>query len=318
MREKKAFNERTKFRQNDSVKIKYFLVFEGSETEEIYFNAINSNRLTLELNPIIELVHIVRDFGEKGWSNPLKIVNRLIDNINEADSGIMSYDILLNRFMDYMVSTDIIKGGPQCRLYWNMLKQICESVMHKKLDDIVDNIDEAIKQIVDFLLNNSTIEYLADNISDIIKALSITYDSDIDHICLIVDRDKKSFIVNERINQYQCVIDICNKNNFDLFITNPCFEFWLLLHFDDVGSLDISKLLENPNVTAKKKYTEIELNKRFPFKKNKYDANSLVLKLSTAISNEKRYCEDLRLLEHAVGSNLGKLFDQIITANRTA
>ena len=65
-------------------------------------------------------------------------------------------------------------------------------------------------------------------------------------------------------------------------------------------------------ITEKKKYTEYELNKRMRFKKNRYDANSLVQELPKAIENEKNYCEDLNLLENTVGSNLGKLFDKII------
>ena len=36
-------------------------------------------------------------------------------------------------------------------------------------------------------------------------------------------------------------------------LTNSCFEFWLLLHFDKVFELEQNKLLENPKVTAKKK-----------------------------------------------------------------
>ena len=33
-----------------------------------------------------------------------------------------------------------------------------------------------------------------------------------------------------------------NKNNFEFLISNPNFEFWLLLHFDDILELDKEKL----------------------------------------------------------------------------
>lgn len=100
MRERKNFNERTKVKSNDQVRIKYFLVFEGSQTEEIYFNAIDSNKCTLGINPIIELVPLIRDYGETGWSNPKKMVDRVIENVSESE-GIMTYEVLLNRIHDF-------------------------------------------------------------------------------------------------------------------------------------------------------------------------------------------------------------------------
>lgn len=313
MREKKSFIERTRIKKDDSVRVKYFLVFEGSETEEIYFDAVNTNKVDLGISPIIELIPLIRDFGEEGWSNPKKIVDRVIANVEESESGKMTYDILLNRFMDYMMSTGIIKGKPQAQTVWNTLKWICEQELSEKLDGVVGNVDEAAAVILESLIKNSSIEGIADNISKILKSLSITYDSEIDHICIIVDRDKDSFVVNDRINQYQYVLDSCSSHGFDLYITNPCFEFWLLLHFDDYDKLDVSKLLENPKETKKKKYTETELSKRISFKKNKFDADSLVKDLPKAVANEKYFCEDLNLLENNVGSNLGKLFDSIIS-----
>ena len=36
------------------------------------------------------------------------------------------------------------------------------------------------------------------------------------------------------------------NRNYGIYITNPCFEFWLLMHFDDVKELDPELLLENP------------------------------------------------------------------------
>ena len=313
MRERKSFNERTKVKESDQVKIKYFLVFEGSETEEIYFDAINSHRVELGIDPIIELIPLVRDFGEEGWSNPKKIVDRIVENVEEAESGKMTYDVLINRIMDYMMSLGIAKGKKQCTTLWNTLKWLCKEKIHKELNDEVSDVDSDTKELVDLLIENSLLENVADNIAEVIKSLSITYDSEIDKICLIVDRDRDSFVVNEKKNQYQYVLDACKKNKFSFHLTNPCFEFWLLLHFDDVTELDEKMLLENPLVTKKKKYTEDELTKRIRFKKNHYDADALVANLFTAIQNEKKYCEDIEMLESTVGSNLGNLFDEILT-----
>ena len=58
MREKKSFIERTRIKKDDSVRVKYFLVFEGSETEEIYFDAVSTNKVDLGISPIIELIAV--------------------------------------------------------------------------------------------------------------------------------------------------------------------------------------------------------------------------------------------------------------------
>ena len=56
MREKKTFAQRTRTRNTDEVRKKYFLVYEGKETEEIYFEGVNQNRSMIGINPLIELV----------------------------------------------------------------------------------------------------------------------------------------------------------------------------------------------------------------------------------------------------------------------
>lgn len=313
MRERRSFAERTRVLKSSDVRVKYFLVFEGSETEEIYFDAINARKNDLGIAPIIELIPLIRDFGELGWSNPKKIVDRIIDNVAESVTGEMTYDILLNRIMDYMTETGIVVGHTQGRTCWNTLKLLCENELHKQMSDIVDDIDYSSQRLVELLVENSSISSISGNITEVIKSLSFTYDSEIDHICIIVDRDKESFVVNDRINQYQYVIDACKNNGFELYVTNPCFEFWLLLHFDDVTSLDKKLLLENKNVTSKKKYAEYELCQRMRFAKNRYDAEELVNSLSKAIHNETMYCEDVELLENNVGSNLGLFFSIIIS-----
>lgn len=95
---------------------------------------------------------------------------------------------------------------------------------------------------------------------------------------------------------------------FGLYVTNPCFEFWLLLHFDEVFELDREKLLNNPKVTAKRRYVEQELRRIWPgYKKSSYKAEELVKYIDHAIHNEKEFCEDVAELEKSIGSNIGKL-----------
>ena len=101
MREKKSFAERVTVLTSDEEKKKYFLVYEGERTESLYFDAVNELKEEIRINPLIELVPIVRSYSEEGWSNPRKILERIVQNMEELQSGKVSYETLLNWIMEY-------------------------------------------------------------------------------------------------------------------------------------------------------------------------------------------------------------------------
>lgn len=227
MRERKGsgFGRRSVASESKQAIKKYFLLYEGSDTEVLYFDAIEDMRKEIELNSLIELVPIIRCFSEEGWSNPRKILDRVIQYIPE-----------------------------------------------------------------------------------IIKFEDLTYEENYDEICLIVDRDKESFIES----QYEYVKQKCEEQGFRFCVTNPCFEFWLLMHSEKVFDLDQEKLSENPKVTSKKRYAEYELHKIYPsYKKSNYKAEEFVGNIDTAIKNEKEFCEDIEGLKHSIGSNIGLLIEDM-------
>lgn len=76
--------------------------------------------------------------------------------------------------------------------------------------------------------------------------------------------------------------------------------------------LDTDKLLDNPKVTSKRRYTEQELRRIYPkYKKSFYQAEDLVKDIDKAIQNEKAFCEDIIGLENSVGSNIGRLIEKM-------
>ncbi|OGQ94755.1 MAG: hypothetical protein A2521_16675 [Deltaproteobacteria bacterium RIFOXYD12_FULL_57_12] len=48
-----------------------------------------------------------------------------------------------------------------------------------------------------------------------------------DEVWLVIDRD------NWTVAQLREVFTGCRQHNFSLAVSNPCFEYWLLLHFED-------------------------------------------------------------------------------------
>ena len=309
MRESRTFAERTKVLKSDEAKKRYFLVFEGASTEKIYFEAIENARDDIGIDPLIELVPIIRSYSEEGWSNPKKILNRIIANLQEEETGQFTYETLLNRIMDYLYEEKIITTSKvQAHALWEILEKGCKKVLKKCLNDNVDNLVVDCNKLTEYLNQESDVVNIVDDISDIIRATNITYDNRFDKICLIVDRDKESFLAIPGNNQYDYVLRTCQEKGFGFYVSNPCFEFWLLLHFEEVFDLDTDKLLENPKVTAKRRYTEHELRKLLPgYSKGKYNADILIKNLLFALCNAQKFCQNEQLLISEVGTNMGKL-----------
>lgn len=313
MRERTKFATRAKTKESDEAKKKYFLVYEGEESEVIYFDAVNDLKQEIEINPIIELKPLIRSYSETNWSNPKKILDRVIQNIEESKTGIITYETLINRVIDYLKEEKIITTSKaQANSVWSVLKWHYEIEMKESLTNEVMNFEEACQDVCKCLEKEMNFANILTDISEIIENQKITYEEGFDKICLIVDRDKDSFVSNPKNNQFQYVVDTCRQKNFGFYLTNPCFEFWLLLHFDEVFDLDKDKLLENKKETSKRTYSENQLRNIFPkYKKASYDAHTLVKSIDKAIENEKKFCEDIEQLECNVGSNLGLLIQEM-------
>ena len=311
MREKKNFAERTRISKEDRTRKKYFLVCEGNRTEGIYFNTINELKDKIGINPLIEIISIERTYTEEGWSNPKKILEQLLKDLEEIENGKISYKTLVDKIIEIIMEDE--------KIFSKISKEISSEKMIENIkNDIesLDNIVENVEEDCEFLLNMIikklflTIEEIPNILETVLKNIEnkqITYSEDIDKMCLIVDRDKKSF----KEEQYNYVKEECKKKNFKLYVTNPCFEFWLLLHFDEVHLINKEKLLENKRASSKVRFVESELKKYFPYNKNKYNAELLIEKIDLAIENEKKFCEDIEELKDKLGSNIGLLIQEL-------
>lgn len=311
MREKKNFAERTRISKEDRTRKKYFLVFEGNRTEGIYFNTINELKDKIGINPLIEIISIERTYTEEGWSNPKKILEQLLKDLEEIENGKISYKTLVDKIIeiimeDEKISSKILKEISSEKMIENIKNEI------ESLDNIVENVEEDCEFLLNMIIKKLflTIEEIPNILETVLKNIEnkqITYSEDIDKMCLIVDRDKKSF----KEEQYNYVKEECERKSFKLYVTNPCFEFWLLLHFDEVHLINKEELLENKRASSRVRFVESELKKYFPYNKNKYNAELLIEKIDSAIENEKRFCEDIGELKDKLGSNIGLLIKEL-------
>lgn len=312
MRERKTFAQRTRTRSSQEAKRKYFLVYEGSETEIQYFDAVAANKEEIGISPLVTLVPILRSYSEEGWSNPAKILERVIGNLDEKEKAYISYETLLNRIMDYMYEEKILSSSrAQGNAVWKMLVWICQEKLEKSLAYDVEDLEEDCRAVIRLLNEKAGIVPISEDIMEYIRSDGITYDPNFDKICLIIDRDRASF----SLNQYEYVWKKCREKGFGFYVTNPCFEFWLLLHFDEVLKIDKDTLLENPKVTAKRRFTEQELRKLLPgYTKGKYHAEILATRdrILKAIQNEKSFSENADELREKIGSRIGIMLGEIL------
>jgi len=77
-----------------------------------------------------------------------------------------------------------------------------------------------------------------------------------DELCIVIDRDPQSL----KQDALSLLAQECDKKQYLLALSNPCFELWLLLHLDDVTSYSEAKkqqLFNNKNHYAKRKLREV-------------------------------------------------------------
>lgn len=134
------------------------------------------------------------------------------------------------------------------------------------------------------------------------------YLPELDYVYLIIDRDAGNF----KQEQYGRLITKCCQKNYRLFVSNPTFEFWLLLHSDEVIKHNQKSLLENRR-RGQKRYLEQALSQAYSgYKKECIQFERFLPGIRKAIQNEKCFCEDIDQLIDKLGSNVGVLINEMI------
>lgn len=146
------------------------------------------------------LVQLIRSFSEEGWSNPKKILDRVIENLRESKEQFISYESLLNRIMDYLYETKVLTTSKiLARNIWKTMLQTCDKKSKKSTEDRADNIETSCKILMEDLCEEYEVVNIVEDISEIIK---------------------DSFISIPENNQYEYVLDKCNKIGFQFCVTN--------------------------------------------------------------------------------------------------
>ena len=292
---------------------KYFFAFEGQLTEGIYFNGLLRKYQSLSKNPVLfEVIIFARTKVHDGESNPKNIFELLKKCMQDNTLGdsVCTYRDLLEGFFSYY-QTELSRGSLKALAFQAGQKILSSS--HLKEGDVIDK-DAAkvvLEKLEDYCDKYLTIKGGVENVQAVfleIQRDDIVFDKEIDDVCLIVDRDKGSFFDH----QYDIVNKGCALAGYRLFVTNPCFEFFLLLHKTTAKQYSQQELIDNVKVNNQT-FVERKLKNYVKgYKKEKYSFESFQDDVETVLINTKNYASGLDDLKSLPGSNLSELIQELL------
>lgn len=293
-------------RSNESIrkyKKKYIFVFEGEKTEKKYFEELSNNKNDLGITDLINIEILERNDETK--SNQLDVVRTLDKYISDIVSMQKSSEEIKVKIKE-IINSKLDEKEPKSK---EKLLNFIEECFDK--DDKCSNLDKVIDGANLILVEQVELEYFIEELK-VLKS-SLDYDNELDEVCIIIDRDKGSF----KQSQYDEVISICNENNYNLGITNPCFEFWLLLHLTECKEYDSEDIRINRKISKSrnaKRFVEKELANKLggSYNKSNLKFEEFKGKITIAIENAKIYENDIVKLENSIGSRVGNIVEKMI------
>ncbi len=294
---------------------KYFLAFEGSVTEQRYFERLLRYLQRSTSTPILfEVVFTARNKNHRGHSNPTHVLSLVQDLVSEEIIPHMtSYSDLLESVY-IALDPHLIRGKIKSKIHQKAQQEL--SRLHVDIHDVIDSgiALQLLKNLESFMEEYFSIASDPTFIEDLMNAYQEydeTFVPDLDEVCLIVDRDVKSFTST----QYDAVLENCRKNKYQLYITNPCFEFFLILHKTDAKDYSEERFLHDVDASNTVFIEEI-LKKYVPeYKKERFNPNLFIFDISNAIQNAEKYENNIDLLKHSLGTNVHLLIIEWQTLN---
>lgn len=252
-----------------------FLSAEGTSTEVCYFKYIERYREQLGIDAIVH-VEVLRRHDTN--SDPDNVLGLLEEYISFRDSKMFETEIASLNLKNY--TTQFIKS------YLENPSDIPTKERHR--------FEAVLKEEhIDLLY----LDFLS------------KYHGAEDAFGIVIDRDWRSHSV-EQMNR---VIAKCSKMKYLCYITNPCLEFWLLLHVSDVKTEfaeQLDEILDNKVDEKDNSFVSNLLHAKTGQRKNiqaKTFEKHYLPNIDLAIERSKDFAPSGELLDK-LGSNLGDLF----------
>ena len=265
-----------------------FLSVEGTVTEPKYFKWLGKR--IVQSDEAVFRIEVLERMRSDGHSAPKYVIE------------------LLNEYLD------ILDEGPIPEIW---MKRLSEKYSETTIKQVVDNPQSVQKElraeIYDELIAGGVDIKYREYLKDISEKKDTTSGRDL--FAIVIDRDGDSG-KRSRSAIESCISD-CKEKGYDLYLTNPCFEFWLLLHLCDVkveltDSLD--DFLANKRVSNKHTFTSIIVSERSGHGKKisekKFD-EFYFPNIPQAIKHSKAFANELEGILDKLGTNLPELMHRL-------
>lgn len=274
------FDRETEEEKIDPEKI-YFISVEGNVTEREYFNGVSLYRNQLGIHAKVDIEVLGRNANDTN-SAPEHVIELLEEYLSLREEG---HESLIKDIPEYLINEFGI-----------------EFIQRFLNDDGQLSSTEKKRFIVELKKIGYDIQY---------RKYLLKYDNAYDEFCILIDRDAESHSMQD---MKEC-IEYCRDNNYKCYVSNPCFEFWLLLHHSDVKeeyACHMNEIKRNPKVSQRHSFVSKELASKVHHGKKgiKFKDNYLPY-IDLAIIPAKEFANDEMNLIENVGSNIWKLFEEM-------
>ena len=255
-----------------------FVSSEGYKTEIQYMRELLRQSEVLGLHGRVEVVILNRYETDSGLSHPDQVIGMTADYMEFLSSGRCSVRLFLSKVLDSA-------GNPGRAAVKELSKD--EGFRSLCTGGYVADMESAGEYAISFMSERGF------HVNPVFE--DQFYSKDTDLVCIIIDRDADDGRTSERYADY---MRSCENNGFKLFVTNPKFEFWILMHQEDDGSLVSIADSRNPSAA-----TDRVMDSR-GMDKDHLDFEGIVGNLYIAMENAKRFTFTVKELENRVGTNM--------------
>lgn len=255
-----------------------FLSVEGDDTERNYFQHLNE-----KLDKAIIQIEVLRHKKGDGYSDPNYVIELLDEYVNVRNGEILPPGLTAEFVEKY--SVDVLRAylNDKATIAAKMQKQISEDLLALGID----------------------IEY---------RRHLQKHSDDTDYFAVILDRDCGS---HSRELMTACY-NRCKEENYGFFISNPCFEFWLLLHLCDMATefsqQELELLYANTKVSGKHTKISLEVSDRAHHNKkitSRVFEEYYYPNITKAIKQSEGFAHDFPDLFDKLGTNLSDLLKEL-------
>jgi hypothetical protein len=183
-------------------------------------------------------------------------------------------------------------------------------------EKLKDNISSLVKiELVPKLSNASEPKHVLDNLQAFVDKYDFSKGHD--SLWLVCDREK---VIDRKTGKKGLleVIPLCKEKGYSIALSNPLFEFWLLLHVVDITTYNNDTLFDNEKLSKKTRYIDNELSTildgGYYKKKGQFNRDIVSLEnVKKAIKQEQLFENDLTKIMDTLGGNVSSLINEIVT-----